>query len=193
MKRKKFDVITILDLVLFIICFCFAGYYIYFSNKYAGMWGELPKPMPDKYKYLPSSISNSIRSYKTIAFVFALLAIAAIYKLRERKKTQNIIERLEWTVERIAQLENPPNAAHNHEPSDEKKWPWGAHHTESLGHLEAAAIRFWRLYDPADPSTAPTNDMVSGWLRDERGVSKDKANAIASILRADGLRTGPRR
>lgn len=72
-------------------------------------------------------------------------------------------------------------------------WPWGAHHTELLGHLEAAAVRFWTLYDPTEPSTAPTNDMVSDWLRKERNVSREKAQAIASILRADGLRTGPRR
>lgn len=74
----------------------------------------------------------------------------------------------------------------------ENKWPWGSHHTEMLGHLEAAGKRFWVRYDPADPSTAPTNEFVSRWLREERGVSREKANAIASILRADGLRSGPR-
>lgn len=72
-------------------------------------------------------------------------------------------------------------------------WPWGAYHTELLGHLEAAARTFWVLYDPSEPSTAPTNEMVSRWLRDERGVSREKADAIASILRADGLKPGPRR
>ncbi len=72
-------------------------------------------------------------------------------------------------------------------------WPWGYHHTEALGHLEAAALRFWVNYDPADHSTAPTNEMVSDWLQKERGVSKEKAKAIASILRPDGLPTGPRR
>lgn len=75
---------------------------------------------------------------------------------------------------------------------NKNRWPWGSHHTEMLGHLEAAAQTFWVRYDPADPSTAPTNEMVSRWLRDERGVSREKANAIASILRVDGLRTGPR-
>jgi hypothetical protein len=74
----------------------------------------------------------------------------------------------------------------------ETHWPWGGHHTELLGHLEAAARKWWQLYDPASPDTAPTNDMVSEWLVTERRVSKDKARAIASILRADGLRTGPR-
>lgn len=71
-------------------------------------------------------------------------------------------------------------------------WPWGNHHTVLLGHLDAAAKRFWLLYDPADRTTAPTNEMVADWLQSERGVSKDKARAIASILRADGLPMGPR-
>ena len=72
-------------------------------------------------------------------------------------------------------------------------WPWGDHHTETLGHLEAAAHHFWRLYDPDDIGTAPTNDMVESWLQDKRGRSKSKAKAIASMIRPDGLPTGPRR
>lgn len=72
-------------------------------------------------------------------------------------------------------------------------WPWGSHHTEALGHLAAAAEKFWKNYDPSDATTAPTNEMVSDWLRQERNVSREKATSIASILRADGLKTGPRR
>ena len=72
-------------------------------------------------------------------------------------------------------------------------WPWGNHHTATLGHLEAAARHFWTLYDPDDIGTAPTNEMVASWLQDERGISKEKARAIASMLRPDGLPTGPRR
>lgn len=73
------------------------------------------------------------------------------------------------------------------------RWPWGNHHTELLGHLEAAAKRFWTAYDPADSHTANTNDTVSKWLQTERKVSRTMADAIASILRADGLRPGPRK
>ena len=72
------------------------------------------------------------------------------------------------------------------------KWPWGDHHTELLGHLSAAARRFWKLYDPSDISTAHTNKEVSEWLVTERKVSRTMADAMASILRIDGLRTGPR-
>ena len=77
--------------------------------------------------------------------------------------------------------------------TDKPKWPWGKHHTKALGDLEVAARTLWTLYDPGDPSTAPTNEMVAEWLITERGVSRDRARAMASILRADGLPTGPRR
>lgn len=76
--------------------------------------------------------------------------------------------------------------------AEPRRWPWGEHHTEHLGHLEAAARRYWTLYDKSDLTTAPTNEMVAEWLQSERNVSKDKAKAIASILRADGLPTGRR-
>jgi hypothetical protein len=72
-------------------------------------------------------------------------------------------------------------------------WPWGNHQTELLGHLEAAAKRFWKYYDPADATTAPINKDVSEWLVNERKASQKIADSIASILRADGLATGPRK
>lgn len=74
------------------------------------------------------------------------------------------------------------------------RWPWGNHHTELLGHLDAAARRYWGAgYDPADTGTASTNATVSEWLQTERKVSRTMADAIASMLRPDGLPTGPRK
>jgi hypothetical protein len=74
------------------------------------------------------------------------------------------------------------------------RWPWGSHHTETLGHLEAAARRYWaENYDPSDATTAPTNATVSEWLQTDRKVSKTMADSIASMLRPDGLPTGPRK
>ena len=73
------------------------------------------------------------------------------------------------------------------------RWPWGDHHTEALGHLEAAARKFWGPnYDPTDPTTASTNAHVKNWLKSERRVSDNLAASIASILRDDKLRPGPR-
>lgn len=72
------------------------------------------------------------------------------------------------------------------------RWPWGNHHTKALGHLAAAATHWWYNYDPDDSSTAPRNQDVIDWLVNEREVSKTLAEAMASILRVDGLKTGPR-
>ncbi|MDP1527678.1 MAG: hypothetical protein Q8M20_17890 [Rhodocyclaceae bacterium] len=71
-------------------------------------------------------------------------------------------------------------------------WPWGDYDTKLLRELAASAERFWKNYDPADPGTAPTNDQVIAWLI-ERGVAKRNAQLIATMLRADGLPTGPRK
>jgi hypothetical protein len=74
------------------------------------------------------------------------------------------------------------------------RWPWGKHHTELLGHLDAAARRYWGGgYDPSDTGTASTNATVSEWLQTERKVSRTMADSIASMLRPDGLPTGPRK
>lgn len=133
--------------------------------------------------------------------VFTLLfSLLISFQLERHEKTQRwLINAVNWNVQRLKahglaqlpeeKLERQSNAA----LSPVVIWPWGTHNTELLGHLDAAARHFWRLYDPSDFSTAPTNEMVSDWLQEERGVSKDKAKAIASILRADGLPTGPRR
>ena len=72
-------------------------------------------------------------------------------------------------------------------------WPWGEHHTKALGHLAIAADRYWKSYDPSDRTTANTNEVVSAWLQKEHKVSKRMAGAIATMLRADDLPTGPRK
>lgn len=72
-----------------------------------------------------------------------------------------------------------------------ERWPWGSHTTANLEHLAAAAGKFWRHYDPQDHTTAPLNEDVVQWL-EARGVSGRIAAAMATILRADNLPTGPR-
>jgi len=72
------------------------------------------------------------------------------------------------------------------------KWPWGDYETKLLGKLADASIKFWKLYDPGDNSTAPTNQQVVEWLK-QQDVAERTAEVIATILRADGLPTGPRK
>ncbi len=71
-------------------------------------------------------------------------------------------------------------------------WPWGNYETELLQKLALAANRFWKNYDPTDPTTAPTNQAVIEWLK-AQGVASRTAEVMATILRADGLPTGPRK
>jgi hypothetical protein len=71
-------------------------------------------------------------------------------------------------------------------------WPWGRYETELLRKLAAAADKWWKNYDPSDPTTAPTNDQVAEWLV-KRSVSSTNANAIARILRADHVPMGRRK
>ncbi|MEG0052868.1 MAG: hypothetical protein RR928_16285 [Comamonas sp.] len=146
------------------------------------------------------STKSLINNYRAFYFIYILAgmfsAASAMWMAAQtltNKSNRHLISRLNWTIERLAKLENSAKEPEQSLHHSESHWPWGSHHTAALGDLEAAAQRFWTLYDPNDPSTAPTNDMVATWLRDERGVSRDKAAAIASILRADGLRPGPRR
>ncbi len=70
-------------------------------------------------------------------------------------------------------------------------WPWGTYHTQRLGHLEAAAARFWRDFDPSNLRSAPKATEVVDWLK-ARGVTHRVASAIATILRPDDLPPGPR-
>jgi hypothetical protein len=78
-------------------------------------------------------------------------------------------------------------------PANYRRWPWGEHETELLGHLAAAAKEWWSSYEPENPLTAPKSDEVAAWLRKERGVPDRVAEIMAQILRADDLRAGPRR
>jgi len=71
-------------------------------------------------------------------------------------------------------------------------WPWGTYETKYLRELAAAAQCWWVNFDPDDNTTAPTNEQVSNWLQARGTVGKSLADKMATILRADGLPTGPR-
>ena len=73
-----------------------------------------------------------------------------------------------------------------------KQWPWGNRETELLRKLASAAEKLWSLYDPIDPTTAPTNKQVIDWLKNE-GVSRRVAEVMAQILRDEKLPSGPRK
>lgn len=132
-------------------------------------------------------------------FIIGFWILLTHVKMRAISRQQNwLIDAVNWNVKRLREHGLDKDVDTQQTPDDGSSnggrnyWPWGSHDTEHLRHLDAAARKWWTLYDPSDPSTAPTNNMVAEWLQEERGLSKEKAKAIASILRADGLATGPR-
>lgn len=69
---------------------------------------------------------------------------------------------------------------------------WLNHETTKLTALRLAANRFWGNYDPKDRSTAPKNADVADWLRKTHAIPASVAEQMASILRPDDLKPGPR-
>lgn len=93
----------------------------------------------------------------------------------------------------LADLERKANKIKEDRLQENKGgWPWGNYETKLLRKLALAAKRFWVLYDPEDPTTAPTSTQVSQWLI-QQGVASRVAEIMAQILRADGLPKGPRK
>jgi hypothetical protein len=86
-------------------------------------------------------------------------------------------------IERLQRMKDAPAASG---AATLARWPWGNHSTELLEHLAAAADRYWKNYDPSDPTTAPKKEDVVKFLA-ARGVKPTNANAIAVILRPSGL------
>lgn len=146
-------------------------------------------------KSIDTLILLAIAAIALILIIVMVLSTISLKAERRATKSEQVIELALAQIERlereIAATSNPTDAA-NAAPI-ETQWPWGEHHTALLGSLAEAARRFWKLYDPTDITTAPSNEDVSDWLSKERRISKNMAEAMATILRADGLRTGPRK
>ena len=160
--------------------------------------------------YPEDTIPNKAKQKARGSVYIAILTLGEVGLILAFRRMRRIESVLDWHIDavnlQIKSLQDGFNT-HTHEVFEESpvsgekvegsdqpsRWPWGSHHTQYLGHLEAAARKWWVLYDPSDATTAPTNDMVSEWLQLERNVSKEKAKAIASMLRPDGLPTGPRK
>lgn len=99
---------------------------------------------------------------------------------------------IEWAAPKFPNLPFKSVGQDKQLPRQANMWPWGKHDTELLQKLAAAAKNFWTNYDPSDPSTAPTNQHVIDWLK-QQNVAQRNAEIMATILRADGLPTGPRK
>lgn len=109
-------------------------------------------------------------------------------RIDETKTRIKIDDFVSWCISRGIPHNIPTRVA----PQPTTKWPWGDYETDLLRRLASAAEEWWSTYDPASPATAPTNQEVKDWLIGQ-GVSDRVAENMATILRADGLKTGPRK
>lgn len=145
---------------------------------------NFPNNLPDDFPLRIESLRSSIRTDSLRTNAVSYDEYGQIDEYETRIKTDDFIA---WCNARRL----PHNIPGRPAPQN-AKWPWGEHETKLLRELAAAANKFWKNYDPTDPTTAPTNEQVSSWLI-EHGVAKRSAELIATMLRDDDLRPGPRR
>jgi integrase len=118
-----------------------------------------------------------------------LVTAMALLPMRPGELVHVKVEDLD--VKQISALASAEASAEGESTGKNYKWPWGEHETELLRMLDRAGNHFWKRYDPSDPTTAPASQEVKAWLR-ERGVTARVAEAMTTMLRADGLPRGPR-
>jgi len=94
--------------------------------------------------------------------------------------------------DRLAAEQGRADAKKNFNASEADRWPWGSYETKHLRMLAAAVKELWIRYVPGEPDTAPTNQQVIDWLV-KRNVTQYVAEVMATIIRADGLKPGPRK
>lgn len=147
---------------------------------------------PVSVEELPDDFLPRIEVLRSAIRAGNLHTVALIYdqyeRIDEQKSRIRTDDFVEWCNGKGIEHNVPNRTTMRQTP----KWPWGDYDTKLLRELAAAAERFWKNYDSADPGTAPTSEQVEKWLVD-RKVPKRTAQIMAKILRADGLRPGPRK
>lgn len=145
---------------------------------------------PEEYALFRQDFEGNDLAGEDLQSWFEQRGFESCYDFRHRTVT-NV---LPPAIEHEPAIDRPPSTQQSEQQhaSSVGKWPWGSHDTALLRQLEAAAERFWVLYDPDDPSTAPTNEQVTNWLV-EREVAVRVAEVIAQMLRADDLPLGRRK
>lgn len=197
-KKKRFKVLPFLMGLLTVLVPTFI--YLTFSSSQWGLaFAKYTLGIQNPVNFLLPFILVSV----LISFSIAVYASWIEFKQSKMLETHNwLINATNWNIERLKAhgliaMPQESDLASGVENANQNaklnRWPWGSHHTDYLSHLDAAARKWWILYDPDDPTTAPTNEMVSDWLQSERHLSREKSRAIASMLRPDGLPTGPRK
>lgn len=166
------------------------GFYLAWA-KQTGI--DVPSELLDAVSARGTLVANWKSAYETVLAAHEKLT-AAHTTLTE---TTNVLRNQRDGL--LTALEQERNARQQQEDTSEKhqtgagRWPWGNHESDLLRAIEAAVKRWWARYDPAQPDTAPRNEDVAAWLVQENLAAARVAEVIAQIIRADGLRPGPRR
>lgn len=154
------------------------------------------EPLPDELSHsvndtsYPPTVTAMIRRIKEQTGAVVRVPTVRNRRLLQSKQGGDLSPTIISQTEFHRLMEEQGSLARPQAPA--AKWPWGDHETELLRKLAAAADKFWKRYDPAEASTAPTNAAVVAWLKEE-GVAERNAEVMATILRADGLPSGPRK
>jgi hypothetical protein len=74
--------------------------------------------------------------------------------------------------------------------SETKECPFCHYETKLLKIQGEAIKKFWADFDPMKPGTEPKKTTVMNWLKSEYRISDKSADAIATIIRPDGLSPG---
>lgn len=78
-------------------------------------------------------------------------------------------------------------------PSSNLSWPWGDYETDLLNKIALAVEHFWKDFDTDSTKSIPKKMEVTDWLVKHGVKSNNIAEAIATIIRPDGLSTRPKR
>lgn len=141
---------------------------------------------------LPSNFLQRIETLRSAVRAGSLVPLALGYDRHERlDENQTRIKTVDF-VNWCNSKGIPHNLPDYDSPRHADKWPWGNHETELLSHLADVGVKFWKNFDPSDPTTAARNEDVVTWLK-ERGVAERNAEVMATMLRANNLRPGPRK
>jgi hypothetical protein len=168
------------------------------ENERNGAEAASPITEGDEHPIEPGPRPGLVRNYVAERKLMQIVRLLEYESKRLKDNGSDHAQTVEANLRMVEKIisESPPLGAYDKAEltagANTYKWPWGNHETKLLRHLADAGSRFWKLYDLKDPSTAPENSQVVDWLC-ERGVSGRTAEIMATILRADHLRPGPRK
>nr|WP_320136673.1 hypothetical protein [uncultured Amphritea sp.] len=157
----------------------------YFSSKYANF--DITKSKREQLFFSEDGdledISFIFDSYCDTVNHFKINDVYISYSdLFDFCKKEGIFD-IQKKLDTLIQTKSKPALITSETNTDQQSLPILHQHTsQSLLDLLEANDKFWSLYDPEDPSTAPTKALLVNWFL-EKGHSKTLAGRMDTILR----------